>query len=78
MWHPAMPLSYQSPKSGIGGPGTGGNDKDKKKPTQVCNTTLSTCFEDFKTRITTAKFNEVIKKVGSPPKVKCDGKGIDV
>ena len=35
-------------------------------------------FEDFKTGITKAKFNEVIKKVGSPPKVKRDRNNVDV
>ena len=72
-----MPLSYQSTKSRTGSKSTSGDDKDKKKSTQVCNTTPSTRFEDFKTGVTKAKFNEVIKKVGSPPKVKRDGKEID-
>ena len=75
-WLPAMLLSYQSPKTGTGGPGTGGNDEDKK-PTQVCNASPSRHFEDLETGITKAKFNDVIKKVGFPPKVKREGKDID-
>ena len=77
-WLPAVPLSHQSPKTGTGGPGAAGINKNKKKPKQVCDAIPSTDFEDFKTRITKAKFNEVIKKVGSPPKVKRDGKDINM
>ena len=39
----------------------------KKKSVQVCNLNMSSRFEEFKTDITTNKFNNVIKKVGSLP-----------
>ena len=78
LWLQTVPLSYQSSKSGRSGLSASGDDKEKKKPMQVHNTTPSTCFEDFKTGITKAKFNKVIKKVGSPPKVKRDGEDVDM
>ena len=52
------------------------NPNGKKKLAQVCNLNMSSCFEEFKTGITNNKFNNVIKKVGAPPAVKCDGKDV--
>ena len=78
LWLPTMPLSYQSTNSGTGGTSMSSNDKEKNKPAQVRNTTPSTRFKDFKTGVTKAKFNEMIKKVGSLPKVKGDGKDFDM
>ena len=39
----------------------------KKKSAQVCNLNVSSRFEEFKTNITSNKFNDIIKKVGAPP-----------
>ena len=77
-WLPAVPLSHQSSKLGMSDMSASGDNKEKKKPTQVHKTTPSVHFEDFKTGITKAKFIEVIKKVGSPPKGKRDRKDINV
>ena len=43
---------------------------------QVRNWNVSSCFEEFKTVITSNNFNEVIKKAGPPLMVKHDGKDI--
>ena len=50
------------------------NPDSEKKLCQVRNLNMSSCFEEFKTGITSNKFNNVIEKVGAPPTVKHDGK----
>ncbi|HKK56614.1 hypothetical protein [Marinobacter sp.] len=48
----------------------------KKKAQPVRNTHMESRFEDFKTGISKNKFNDVIKKVGPPPKVKRGGEEV--
>ena len=52
------------------------NPNSKKKLAQVHNLNMSSHFNKFKTGITSNKCNDVIKKVGPPPKVKRKGKDV--
>ena len=52
------------------------NPNSKKKSAQVRNLNMSSYFNEFKTGISSNKFNDVIKKVGQPPMVKREGKDV--
>ena len=53
-------------------------DEGKKKAEQVRNSSVDPRFEEFKTLISKTKFNDVIKKVGEPPKVTRGGKELSM
>lgn len=81
-WLPDLPASYRmEPKvtaSVYEKPDKGTTDADKKKASQVRNMAMNTRFDDFKTGISNNKFNDLIKKVGTPPTVKRGGKEISM
>jgi hypothetical protein len=78
-WLPTLPASYRiEPKNKGPGGDKDPDDGSKKKALQVRNTAMNTRFDDFKTGISQNKFNDLIKKVGTPPTVKRGGKEISM
>jgi hypothetical protein len=88
-WLPELPLKYQTTmdledKSGKKKKGgdkdekSGKDGKDGKKAQQVLNREVSSRFQEFEVKISANKFNDLIKKVGTPPKVKRSGKEVDM
>ena len=85
-WLPELPSKYQLPMEPESKPD--GKKKKKKgeqdektpgkKAQQVINNEVSTRFKEFEANITANKFNVLIQKVGTPPKVKRGGKEVDM
>lgn len=77
-WLPEIPEAYLKPspvheeRSGDDKKGKG-KDNDKK-PLQILNTAKNPKFDEFRSKIATVKFNEVIRKAGQPPNVHRNGK----
>lgn len=77
-WLPELPTVYCSaPSAPSGGTSEGQIDKEKRSKSKlVRNVKPNGKFEEFKTSMNKVKFNDIISKVGSPPKVKRKGKEV--
>ena len=81
-WMPDIPSRYlkkapaPSPAPGDEKVGPAKPPRDDKKQLQVQNKSCNPIFDQFKDKINATKFNDVIKKVGSPPNLKRGGKEI--
>ena len=79
-WMPPLPEQYfLTPKVSDDNGSDKSSDGNKRasaktKPLMVRNPTVNPRFEDFKMGIAKTKFNDAIKKVGTPPKVTRKGK----
>lgn len=83
-WLPQLPAKYL-PASPAPSPAStdkpvpgGPKEEPKKKADQVRNNNMDPRFDEFKLLISKTKFNDVIKKVGEPPKVTRGGKDISM
>jgi hypothetical protein len=84
-WLPSLPVQYttspKTPKHLKEDKGDLGEPKDKeskKKAQQVRNPKANPRFEEFRSDINSAKFNDIIKKVGAPPSVQRNGASIPI
>ena len=79
-WLPTLPPKYivipTEPKAPKAAMDTVKVEGDKKKAQQIHNPDINAEFDAFQTKISTAKFNDIIKKVGAPPTVKCNGTNV--
>jgi hypothetical protein len=73
-WLPAMPPQYCSEHAERRMP----TDTSKEKATVVNNVHKNPRFEDFRIAITNTKFNDAIRRVGDPPKIKRAGKELNM
>jgi hypothetical protein len=77
-WLPKLPAAYTTPpaaKAAAGGGGGGGAVPKEPAPkaTVVTNPNRSELFDPFQSKIASSKFNDIIERIGGPPKVKRSG-----
>jgi hypothetical protein len=84
-WLPSLPVQYTTSPKASKHLKEGKEDLDdtkeketKKKAQQVRNPKMNPRFEEFRSGINAAKFNDIIKKVGAPPNVQRNGASIPI